>query len=444
MHIDNCSSNSQHNVAHKMNVLILGSGGREHALAWKIRQSPLADRVFVAPGNGGTAEVVTNLQVDLTSLFDIKSLLLDHDIHMLIIGPEALLVNGLVDDLHADDDFKKLKIIGPEKLGAQLEGSKTFSKKFMEKYEIPTANARVFNASCFADGISYLEKIEPPYVLKAEGLAAGKGVIITSNLGEAKEALDEMLNKKKFGDSSAQVLIEQFLMGIEVSFFILTDGKSYRMLPEAKDYKRIDEGDEGLNTGGMGAVSPVIFADRIFKRKVQERIINPTIEGLKKENIPYMGFLFFGLINVSGEPYVIEYNVRLGDPETQVILPRLKTDLLKLLIATANGTLIDTDIEYEHYATTTVVCVSKGYPGSYKKGLEIVAHKPRGVITFHAGTRVEGDKLVTNGGRVLAITGLGKNLSEAISKSIKAVEEVKYGGKYFRSDIGMDMTALGQ
>jgi len=320
--------------------------------------------------------------VDITSFFDIKSILLDNAIDLLVIGPEDPLVNGLVNDLRADGDFKKLKIIGPEKLGAQLEGSKEFSKRFMEKYDIPTAKAKVFNSFNFKEGIAYLEEIEPPYVLKADGLAAGKGVIITSDLDEAKEALDEMLNQKKFGEAGDQVLIEQFLMGIEVSFFVLTDGDSYRMLPEAKDYKRIGEGDEGLNTGGMGAVSPVKFADRIFKEKVQDRIIKPTIEGLKKEKIPYVGFLFFGIINVSGEPYVIEYNVRLGDPETQVILPRIKTDFLQLLIATADGTLIDTDIEYERYSTAAVVCVSEGYPEDYKKELKYLKMRQEELSPF--------------------------------------------------------------
>lgn len=427
-----------------MNVLILGSGGREHTLAWKIRQSPLADQVFVAPGNGGTSEVAINIPVDTTGLFDIKSILLDHKINMLIIGPEGPLVNGLVDDLREDDDFNNLKIIGPRKAGAQLEGSKEFSKKFMEKYEIPTPKAKIFNESNFAEGIDYLEKIDGPYVIKSDGLAAGKGVIITSELDEAKEALDELINKKKFGSSSANVLIEEFLTGVEVSFFILTDGKSYRLLPEAKDYKRIGENDKGLNTGGMGAVSPVIFADRLFKRKVQDRIIKPTLEGLKKENISFTGFLFFGLINISGEPYVLEYNVRLGDPEAQVVLPRIKTDFLELLIATADGTLMDTDIEYERYSTATVVCVSEGYPEAYETGIPIEQAKPQGVISFHAGTKIVENQLVTDSGRVLAVTGLGKNLGEAISKSIKAAERISFTGKRFRSDIGLDLTELGQ
>ncbi|MCP4458050.1 MAG: phosphoribosylamine--glycine ligase [Cytophagales bacterium] len=427
-----------------MNVLVLGSGGREHAMAWKIRQSPLADQVFVAPGNGGTSEVAINLNVDLTSLFSIKSILLNNEIDLLVVGPEDPLVNGLVNDLIADDDFKKLKIIGPERLGAQLEGSKEFSKRFMEKYKIPTAGAKVFDEVSFPDGLKYLDELEPPYVLKADGLAGGKGVIITEDVEEAKDALDEIINQNKFGDSGSKVLIEEFLTGIEVSFFILTDGKSYRLLPEAKDYKRIGENDEGLNTGGMGAISPVKFADRIFKEKVHERIIKPTIAGLKKEKIPYTGFLFFGLINVSGEPYIIEYNVRLGDPETQAILPRIKTDFLELLVNTAEGNLIDTDIEYERYSAATVVCVSEGYPETYETGVEIVEGKPNGVLTFHAGSKVDEGTLVTNGGRVLAVTGLGKNLGEAISKGIRAAEQVRYKGKYFRSDIGLDLTELGQ
>jgi phosphoribosylamine--glycine ligase len=314
----------------------------------------------------------------------------------------------------------------------------------MEKYGIPTATAKVFNEANFTEGLNHLEELEPPYVLKADGLAAGKGVIITSDLDEAKMALHELIIDKRFGEASSQVLIEQFLLGIEVSFFVLTDGETYRILPEAKDYKRIGEKDQGPNTGGMGAVSPVIFADRIFKEKVKQRIITPTIEGLKKEGIHYTGFIFFGLINVKGEPYVIEYNVRMGDPETQAVLPRIKTDFLELLNACADQTLIDTEIEYERYSTNTVVCVSEGYPGEYEKNVPIVMAKPRGVLTFHAGTKQAGNQLVTNGGRVLAVTGLGKNLGEAISKSQKAAEEIAYRGKYYRTDIGMDLKELGQ
>lgn len=427
-----------------MNVLILGSGGREHALAWKIRQSPLCTKVYIAPGNGGTAEVGINLPILLSNHDEIKLAVVQYQIDMVVIGPEDPLVNGLADDLRKDPDLAGLKVIGPGRDGARLEGSKEFSKRFMEKYGIPTAGARVFHAGNFDEGLDYLDKLDPPYVLKADGLAAGKGVIITSDVNDAKVALHELINEKQFGEASSHVLIEQFLLGIEVSFFVLTDGETYRILPEAKDYKRIGEKDQGPNTGGMGAISPVIFADRIFKEKVQQRIITPTIEGLKKEGIHYTGFIFFGLINVKGEPYVIEYNARLGDPETQAILPRIKTDFLELLNATANKTLIDTEIEYERYTTNTVVCVSEGYPGEYQKGIAITNAKPRGVLTFHAGTKLRGDALVTNGGRVLAVTGLGKNLGEAISKSQKAAEEVMYAGKYYRTDIGMDLKELGQ
>ena len=428
-----------------MNVLIIGSGGREHALAWKIKPSPLCDTVFIAPGNGGTSDIGVNISIDQMDVNSVKKIILEKNIGMLIIGPEEPLVNGLIDDLKADDELQNLKIIGPEKEGAQLEGSKDFSKQFMARHGIPTAEARVFTEENYTDGLSYIDELEPPYVLKADGLAAGKGVIITNNSGEAKQVLHDMIKEKKFGEASAKVIIEEFLTGIEVSFFVLTDGESYRILPEAKDYKRIGESDKGPNTGGMGAVSPVIFADKIFKEKVRRRIITPTIEGLKKDKISYCGFIFFGLINVKGEPYVIEYNVRMGDPETQVILPRLRTDLMELLISTADRTLIDTEVEYERYTVTTVVSVSEGYPGTYKKGLVIKEEKPRGVLCFHAGSsKNHKGQLVTNGGRVLAITGLGKNLGEAISKTQKAVEEVQFEGKYYRKDIGLDLMELGQ
>jgi phosphoribosylamine--glycine ligase len=427
-----------------MNVLVLGSGGREHALAWKIKQSPKCGKIYIAPGNGGTSEVGTNLPVDLKDHGEIKRLIQNNSIDLVIIGPEDPLVNGLVDDIRNDSDLKAVRVIGPGKEGAQLEGSKEFSKKFMEKYGIPTAAAKVFTEANFQEGLTYLEELEPPFVLKADGLAAGKGVIITSDLDEAKAALQDLIIDKRFGDASSSVLIEQFLLGIEVSFFVLTDGETYRILPEAKDYKRIGEGDQGPNTGGMGAVSPVIFADRIFKEKVQQRIIAPTIEGLKKERIDYTGFLFIGVISVKGEPYVIEYNVRMGDPETEAVMPRIKTDFLELLIATADGTLIDTDIEYERYTASAVVCVSEGYPGDYPKGIRIDHSHPKGVLTFHAGTQKEENQLVTNGGRVLVVTALGKNLGEAISKSMKAAEEIEYKGKNYRSDIGMDLKELGQ
>jgi phosphoribosylamine---glycine ligase len=427
-----------------MNVLVLGSGGREHALAWKIKQSPLCTEVYIGPGNGGTDQVGINVPLDIKSLESIRKSLVDYHIDMLVVGPEEPLVRGLVDVLQADKELKNLLIIGPEKAGAMLEGSKDYAKQFMEKYNIPTARARTFIKSNFLQGVKYLESTEPPYVLKADGLAGGKGVIITEDLEEAKNTLDNLINREQFGKAGSRVLIEQFLTGIEVSFFVLTDGKTYRLLPEAKDYKRIGVKDTGLNTGGMGACSPVIFADRFFKEKVHNRIIKPTIDGLRKDKINYKGFLFFGLINVGGEPYLIEYNVRMGDPETQAVLPRIKTDFMELLIATAKETLIDTEIEHERYSTCTVVLASGGYPEEYETGFVIQNDKPRGVVSFHAGTKKTGEQVVTNGGRVLTLTGLGKNLGEAISKGMKAAEEVQFEGKYFRYDIGMDLKELGQ
>ena len=354
------------------------------------------------------------------------------------------MVNGIVDFLQKEKSLKDLKIIGPTAKGAQLEGSKEFAKEFMKKYGIPTAEARTVTADNLDETIKYMERVEPPFVLKADGLAGGKGVIITEELEEARSALRNLITDKKFGKASEKVLLEQFLKGIEVSFFVVTDGTDYRVLPEAKDYKRIGEKDTGLNTGGMGAVSPVIFADRTFKEKVNQRIIKPTIEGLKKEKIDYSGFIFFGLINVGGDPYVIEYNVRMGDPETEVVLPRIKSDFLELLIATADKTLIDSEIEYERFTASTVVYVSRGYPEFYEKGHEIDLGTMRTVLPFHAGTKKENGKLVTNGGRVIALTGLGKNLGEALSKSYAGGQEVNWEGKKFRQDIGFDLKALGQ
>ncbi|GAB4240653.1 MAG: phosphoribosylamine--glycine ligase [Ekhidna sp.] len=427
-----------------MNILILGSGGREHTLAWKIKQSPKCDRIYIAPGNGGTHQVGTNLPLDGKDFEAVAAAIKEHKIDMLVIGPEEPLVKGIVDFLKKDKDLKQLKIIGPGAKGAQLEGSKEFAKEFMKKYKIPTADARTVTKENLEETIKYMERLEPPYVLKADGLAGGKGVIITEELEEARKSLRELVEKKKFGEASEKVLLEQFLKGIEVSFFVLTDGEDYRILPEAKDYKRIGEKDTGLNTGGMGAVSPVIFADRAFKKKVNDQIIRPTIEGLKKENIDYCGFIFFGLINVGGDPYVIEYNVRMGDPETEVVLPRLKGDFLELLIATADKKLIDTEIEHERFTASTVMYVSRGYPEFYEKGHEITLGDMRAVLTFHAGTKIDDGKLVTNGGRVLALTGLGKNLGEALSKSYAGGQEVKWEGKRYREDIGFDLKSLGQ
>ncbi|WP_424962312.1 phosphoribosylamine--glycine ligase [Ekhidna sp.] len=427
-----------------MNILILGSGGREHALAWKVKQSPKCGNIFIAPGNGGTHKVGTNLDLDPKNFEMVADAIKENEIDMLIVGPEDPLVNGIVDHLRSRKDFKKLRIIGPKAKGAMLEGSKEYAKEFMKKYKIPTADARTVTKDNLEETIKYMERLDPPYVLKADGLAGGKGVIITEELEEARKALRNLIEDKKFGAASEKVLLEQFLKGIEVSFFVITDGKDYRILPEAKDYKRIGEKDTGLNTGGMGAVSPVVFADRAFKEKVNKQIIKPTIDGLKKEKIDYCGFIFFGLINVGGEPYVIEYNVRMGDPETEVVLPRIKTDFLELLVAAADKNLIDTEIEYERFTASTVMYVSRGYPEFYEKGHKITVGDIRTVLPFHAGTVMKDGKLVTNGGRVIALTGLGKNLGEALSKSYAGGQEINWEGKRFRGDIGFDLKALGQ
>lgn len=427
-----------------MNILILGSGGREHTIAWKVKQSPKCGEVFLAPGNGGTEDIATNLSLDIKDFEKVSMAIKEHKIELLIVGPEEPLVKGIVDFLKKDKSLKSLKIIGPGAKGAQLEGSKEYAKEFMKKYGIPTADARTVTKKNLEETLKYMERVDPPYVLKADGLAGGKGVIITEELEEARKSLRDLIEGKKFGEASEKVLLEQFLKGIEVSFFVVTDGKDYRILPEAKDYKRIGERDTGLNTGGMGAVSPVVFADRAFKKRVNEEIIKPTIEGLKKEKIDYCGFIFFGLINVGGNPYVIEYNVRMGDPETEVVLPRIKSDFLELLLSAADKKLIDTDIEYERFTATTVVYVSRGYPEFYEKGHEITVGDVRSVIPFHAGTISKDGKLITNGGRVIAMTGLGKNLGEALSKSYSGGQEISWEGKNFRQDIGFDLKALGQ
>lgn len=427
-----------------MNILILGSGGREHAIAWKIKQSPKCEKIYLAPGNGGTKDIATNLPIDLKNFAEVKSAIKEYEIDLLVVGPEDPLVNGVVDYLKEDASLSNLKIVGPTAAGAQLEGSKEYAKEFMKKYDIPTAEAVTVTKENLREVSQRMERMDPPYVLKADGLAGGKGVIITEELDEARRELKNLIEGKKFGAASEKVLLEQFLKGIEVSFFVLTDGEDFRILPEAKDYKRIGEKDTGLNTGGMGAVSPVIFADRAFKEKVHKQVIKPTVEGLKKEGIDYCGFIFFGLISVGGNPYVIEYNVRMGDPETEVVLPRIKSDFLELLIATADKKLIDTDIEYERYTASTVVYVSRGYPEFYEKGHEITMGDTKSVLTFHAGTTMKDGKLVTNGGRVLALTGLGKNLGEALSRSYAGGEQIQWEGKKFRQDIGFDLKALGQ
>lgn len=428
-----------------MNILIIGSGGREHAFAWKIKQSPKCDNLYVAPGNGGTLQIATNLDINVKKNAAVKAAIKENNIHLVVVGPEDPLVNGLVDDLKADPDFDGLLIVGPSKSGARLEGSKEFAKGFMKKYNVPTAAAEVFDASNINDGYTFLEGLKPPYVLKADGLAAGKGVLITENLDEAKQNLDDLILNKKFGDASAKVLVEEFLHGIELSVFVLTDGDNYVILPEAKDYKRIGEKDTGLNTGGMGAISPVIFADKDFMKKVEEQVVKPTVEGIKAEGMDYCGFIFIGLMNNAGNPSVIEYNVRMGDPETEVVMPRIKSDLVELLVAAAKGGLAKEKIEIEPFTASTVMLVAGGYPEAYEKGKEITFAEPlKSVVTFHAGTKVQGDKLLTNGGRVIALTGLGKNLAEALSKSYEAAEKVAWEGKNFRSDIGFDLTSLGQ
>lgn len=427
-----------------MNILIIGAGGREHTLAWKIKQSPKCDKIFVAPGNGGTEKIATNLTLNVKDFSKVATKIKELEIGMLIVGPEEPLVNGIVDFLKKDEELKSLRIIGPSANGAQLEGSKEFAKEFMIRHGIPTAKSQTVTKENLEASLKSMERIDPPFVLKADGLAGGKGVIITEELPEARKALRKLVEDRQFGEASEKVLIEHFLNGIEVSFFVLTDGKDYRILPEAKDYKRIGEKDTGLNTGGMGAVSPVIFADRTFKEKVNKQIIKPTIEGLKKDGIDYCGFIFFGLISVGGDPFVIEYNVRMGDPETEVVLPRIKSDFLELLIAAADGNLIDTEIEYERFTAATVVYVSRGYPEFYEKGHEITLGDVRMVLPFHAGTKVKDGALVTDGGRVLALTGLGKNLGEALSKSYAAGDEVQWEGKKRRGDIGFDLKGLGQ
>ncbi len=428
-----------------MNVLIIGAGGREHAIAWKIKQSPKCGKVFIAPGNGGTEEVATNLDINVKEVAEVKAAVLKYDIGLVVVGPEEPLVNGIVDQLKSDDDLKSLLVVGPDAHGARLEGSKEFSKDFMNKYGVPTARAKTFDASNIQEGYAFLEEVKPPYVLKADGLAAGKGVLITNDLAEAKANLDDLILNKKFGEASARVLVEEFLSGIELSVFVLTDGKNFLVLPEAKDYKRIGEGDTGPNTGGMGAVSPVIFADRLFMEKVVERVVKPTVQGIQAEGMDYTGFIFIGLMNDAGNPQVIEYNVRMGDPETEVVLPRIKSDLLTLLVAAAEGRLAQEKLEIEPFTATTVVMVSQGYPGDYEKGREITfSKKIKSAIPFHAGTKMDNGKLVTNGGRVIAMTGLGKNMAEALTHSYEAIGEVQWEGKTFRSDIGSDLQKLGQ
>lgn len=427
-----------------MNILIIGSGGREHTLAWKIAQSPKCEKLYIAPGNAGTAKVGENVSINGEDFPSIKDFIINSNIDMLVVGPEAPLVKGIRDFLEADQELDDLVIIGPGKLGAQLEGSKDFSKEFMVKYGIPTAKATTFSSENLSEGLEYLEGMKLPVVLKADGLAAGKGVIICETLEKAQETLKEMISNKMFGEASARVLVEEFLYGIELSVFVITDGESYKILPEAKDYKRIGEGDTGPNTGGMGAVTPVPFADREFMNKVENQIVIPTIKGLKEENIPYNGFLFIGLMNMNGDPFVIEYNVRMGDPETQVVIPKVKTDLVELLLATSDNTLDKIDLEIDENAASTVVMVAEGYPGSYEKGKVITGlDVSSGYLIFQAGTKLQGDETLTNGGRILAVTGMAHDLQSALDASYKGVDRIHWDGEYHRADIGQDILALG-
>ena len=423
-----------------MIILLLGSGGREHALAYKMLQSSKCSKLFVAPGNAGTAAIATNISIAVTDFNAIKSIVLKEKIEMVVVGPEDPLVLGIFDFLKNDSELMHIPVIGPSKAGAQLEGSKEFAKQFMVKHKIPTAAYESFTAATVEKGCKFLETLQPPYVLKADGLAAGKGVLILNDLEEAKTELRNMLVHAKFGNASAKVVIEEFLDGIELSCFVLTDGQHFKVLPTAKDYKRIGEGDTGLNTGGMGAVSPVPFADIVLLEKIKTRIVKPTVEGLQKDGIEYIGFVFIGLIIVKGEPIVIEYNVRMGDPETEVVVPRIKSDLVELFQAVADGKLNEVSLEIDERSATTVMIVSGGYPEEYEKGKEISGlDKVEGSLVFHAGTKLENGKVVTNGGRVLAVTSFGNDFQEAIKKSYQNIDKLHFDKMYFRKDIGFDL-----
>ncbi len=426
-----------------MNVLLIGGGGREHALAWKIAQSSLLDELYVAPGNPGSVRHGRNVQLDLTDHKALRKFLLEKGISMVVVGPEAPLVDGLHDRIADDPQLSGVTVIGPRKEGARLEGSKDFAKEFMFRHNIPTAAHRTFVKGQLQDAIAHLENVKPPYVIKADGLAAGKGVVITSDRKEAERSLKDMLQGGVHGAAGERVVIEQHLKGIELSAFLITDGRSFKMLPAAKDYKRIGNDDQGPNTGGMGAVSPAHFADKDFMQKVHDRIAAPTIRGLQKDGIPYSGFLFMGLMNVNNEPYVIEYNVRLGDPETEVILPRLRSDLLDLFEGIASGTLSERHVDVDDRTAVTVVIASEGYPGNYEKGRPIGGiDLVRDAYVFHAGTRMKGDTLVTDGGRVLCVTAFGKDLDQAIASAYRNAALIDFDGKYFRTDIGRDLVKI--
>jgi phosphoribosylamine--glycine ligase len=424
----------------KLNILVLGSGGREHTFCWKLAQSQMVSEIFVAPGNAGTAAMATNLDVGVNDFDAIKDAVIQNNIEFVVVGPEDPLVNGIHDFFLDDTQLKNIPVIGPQKLGATLEGSKEFAKAFMSRHNIPTAQYGSFTAKTLQEGYAFLDQMKAPYVLKADGLAAGKGVLIINDLEIAKKELSNMLLEQKFGEASSKVVIEEFLSGIELSCFVLTDGNDYVTFPMAKDYKRIGEGDTGLNTGGMGAISPVPFADEKFYHAIQEKIVKPTMEGLKKDNIPYVGFVFIGLIRVGNDPFVIEYNVRMGDPETQVVLPRIKNDLAALLYATANQKLAEVDLVHDDQSATTVVAVSGGYPEAYQKGKKIHGLSSKAESTvFHAGTILDQGNVLTNGGRVLAVTSLGADHKKALQKSYETLQDISFEGMYFRKDIGFDL-----
>ena len=426
-------------INHMLNILIVGSGGREHALAWKIKQSPKVKQLFIAPGNAGTAKLGENVPVGVSDFEGLKKAVLEKKVNLMVVGPEVPLVEGLHDFFIADEDLKHVKVVGPQKKGAMLEGSKDFSKEFMERNNIPTAKYKSVTKDKLDEGLAFLRMMKPPYVLKADGLAAGKGVLIIDKLDEAEASLKEMLDGQ-FGAASSKVVIEEFLQGVELSVFVITDGKGYQILPEAKDYKRIGEGDTGLNTGGMGAISPVPFADAAFMKKIETRIIKPTIDGLQQEGIAYNGFIFFGLIKVDGEPFVIEYNVRMGDPETEAVMLRVKSDFVDLLEAATSGTMNEQSIEIDDHFAATVMLVSGGYPGNYEKGKVIKGFEEiQNSILFHAGTKQEVNDIVTSGGRVLAVSSYGPSMKEALEQSYINAEKINFGGKYYRKDLGFDL-----